>query len=207
MYQSLADLACEKITAGIVSKHAGETQIKAMLDPYNPTGSTRFVNFTTSKPDRYQTSVNHSHVNWVVLDSDWEGEFCRVVEKHPAVHAYVKNHAMGFEVPYRYLGESRRYRPDFIVLIDDGHGAEDLLNLVVEVKGYRGENAKEKAKTMDSYWVPGVNALGSYGRWAFAELADVYEMEVDFEDKVVQVFSKMLDSLSAASSKPSWYVN
>ena len=29
--------------------------------------------------------------------------------------------------------------------------------------------------------MPGVNNLGSYGRWAFAELTDVYQMEEDFE--------------------------
>ena len=34
---------------------------------------------------------------------------------------------------------------------------------------------------MDTYWVPGVNNLGAYGRWAFAELTDVYTMEEDFE--------------------------
>ncbi len=30
---------------------------------------------------------------------------------------------------------------------------------------------------METYWVPGVNNLGSYGRWAFAEFTDVYEIE------------------------------
>ena len=50
---------------------------------------------------------------------------------------------------------------------DDGRGEDDLLNLVVEIKGYRGEDAKEKADTMNKYWVPGVNALGTYGRWDF----------------------------------------
>ena len=28
--------------------------------------------------------------------------------------------------------------------------------------------------------MPGVNNLGAYGRWAFAELTDVYQMEEDF---------------------------
>jgi type III restriction enzyme len=67
-------------------------------------------------------------------------------------------------VPYRFQAEMRKYRPDFIVRIDDGHGDDDLLNLVVEIKGYRGEDAKEKKSTMDNYWVPGVNRLGSHGR-------------------------------------------
>jgi type III restriction enzyme len=56
--------------------------------------------------------------------------------------AYVKNHNLGFDVPYRYGSENRIYRPDFIVLVDDGH--EDPLHLVVEIKGYRGEDAKDK---------------------------------------------------------------
>jgi type III restriction enzyme len=96
-------------------------------------------------------------VNWVVLDSGCEAEFCRVAEAHPGVMAYVKNHNLGLDVPYRYGSEMRRYLPDFIVLVDDGHGREDLLHLVVEIKAYRREDAKEKKATMDTYWVPAVN--------------------------------------------------
>ncbi len=108
-----------------------------MLDPYNPTGSTAHVNFTTSKTDRWETDPRRCHVNWVILDSDWEAEFCRVAEAHPRVRAYVKNQNLGLEVPYRYGSETRTYLPDFIVLVDDGHGDDDLLHLVVEIKGYR----------------------------------------------------------------------
>ena len=123
-------------------------------------------------------------MNWVVLDSDWEAEFCRVAEKHPRVRTYVKNHGLFFEVPYRFGSVMRRYLPDFIVRVEDGHGEDDLLNLIVEIKGYRGEDAKEKKSTMETYWVPGVNNLGTYGRWAFAELTEVYRIESDFEAKV-----------------------
>ncbi|MGH6850436.1 MAG: hypothetical protein ACREDD_08350 [Methylocella sp.] len=115
-----------------------------------------------------------------MLDSDWEAEFCRVAESHPKVIAYTKNHNLGLEVPYRYGSETRKYWPDFIVLVDDGHGLNDLLHLVVEIKGYRREDAKEKKSTMDSYWVPGVNHLKTYGRWAFAEFTDVYEIGKEF---------------------------
>ena len=96
--------------------------IKAVLDPYNPVGSTAHVKFNTSRTDRWQTDARRCHVNWVILDSDWEAEFCRVAESHPRVKAYVKNHNLGLEVPYRYGSETRRYLPDFIVLVDDGHG-------------------------------------------------------------------------------------
>jgi len=191
MYQELADMACERITAAITATLVGRQPVKAVLDPYNPVGSTNHVSFNTSKPLRWQTSPDRCHINWIVLDSDWEGEFCRVAESHPKVKAYVKNHNLGFEVPYRYGSETRTYIPDFIVLVDDGN--EDPLHLVVEIKGYRREDAKDKKMTMETYWVPGVNNLGRYGRWAFAEFTEVYQIETDFEAKVESEFNKMIE--------------
>jgi len=76
--------------------------------------------------------------------------------------------------------------------VDDGHGPEDLLHLIVEIKGYRREDAKEKKSTMETYWVPGVNNLKQYGRWAFAEFTEVYQIESDFAAKVAAEFNKML---------------
>jgi type III restriction enzyme len=193
VYKTLADQACEKITAGITRSLVGSNPIKAVLDPYNPTGSTANVNFNTSKTERYETSSQHCHINWVVLDSDWESEFCRVAESHPKVLAYVKNHNLGLEVPYRFMAESRKYRPDFIVLVDDGKGKDDPLNLIVEIKGFRGEDARVKKETMDVYWIPGVNNLGTHGRWAFAEFTDVWQIEADFAAKVAGEFNKMIE--------------
>jgi type III restriction enzyme len=199
MYQDLADIACNRITAGITRALEGQRPIKAMLDPYNPTGSTAYVRFTTSRADRWDTSgpPPKNHVNWVILDSDWEAEFCRVAEAHPKVVAYTKNHNLGLEVPYRYGSEVRKYLPDFIVLVDDGHGTDDLLHLVVEIKGYRREDAKEKKSTMETYWVPGVNNLKTYGRWTFVEFTDVYQMQADFEAKVAAAFTTMIQRLVA----------
>jgi type III restriction enzyme len=180
MYQELADMACERISSAITRAFVGERPIKAMLDSYNPTGSTAHVNFTTSKTSRWETNPQRCQVDWVILDSGWEGEFCRVAEAHSRVRAYVKNQSLGFEVPYRYGSKIRRYIPDFIVLVDDGRGEDNLLHLVVEIKGFRGEDAKEKKATMETYWVPGVNNLGSYGRWDFLEFTDIYTMEAEF---------------------------
>jgi type III restriction enzyme len=204
MYQELADMACNRITAAITRQFLGERPIKALLDPYNSTGSTKHVRFNTSRTDRWDTSgpPSKNHVNWVVLDSDWESEFCRVAESHPKVIAYTKNHNLGLEVPYRYGSETRKYLPDFIVLVDDGHGADDPLHLVTEVKGYRREDAKEKKTTMDTYWVPGVNHLGAYGRWAFAEFTNVYQIEPDFTDKIEVEFAKMIEAASGREFTP-----
>lgn len=186
-------MACERITAGITRAEMGKRPIKAVLDPFNPTGSTLYVNFNTSRTTRWQTDPQRCNINWIILDSDWEAEFCRVAEAHLLVKAYVKNHNLGLEVPYRYGSETRTYIPDFIVLVDDGHGEDDLLHLIVEIKGYRREDAKEKKSTMETYWVPGVNNLGTYGHWAFAEYTDIYLIEADFKDRVEAEFNKMIN--------------
>lgn len=200
MYQDLADMACNRIVTGITEAHRGARPIKALLDPYIPTGTTAHVRFNTSRELRWETSSDRCHINWVVLDSDWEGEFCRVAEAHPQVRAYAKNHNLGLEVPYRYGSDSRIYLPDFIVLVDDGHGPDDLLHLVVEIKGYRREDAKEKKSTMETYWIPGVNHLGSYGRWAFSEFTEVYQIEADFAAKVSSEFEKLIQSATAKAA-------
>ena len=179
-------MACARIHTAITRHFAAEHPIRAVLDPYNPTGSSIHVNFFTSKATRWQTDSRKCQINWVVTDSDWEAEFCRVVESHPQVRAYVKNQALGFEVPYLYGSTPRRYLPDFIVQVDDGH--PDPLNLIVEIKGYRGEDAKEKKATMETFWIPGVNYLGAYGRWAFAEFTDVFDMDAAFA-KLIATFA------------------
>ncbi|MBF2761106.1 MAG: DEAD/DEAH box helicase family protein [Ectothiorhodospiraceae bacterium AqS1] len=200
IYQELAAMACERITSAITRVEIDKGRpVKAILDPYNHLGSTAQVNFNTSKTDRYETNASRCHINWAILDSGWEGEFCRVAEAHPKVLSYVKNHNVGFEVPYRYGTRSRTYTPDFIVQIDDGRGPEDPLNLVVEIKGRRKEDAKEKKNTMETYWVPGVNRHGEFGRWGFAEFTDIFEMESDFEAKVEEHFHAMVADATATA--------
>ncbi|MFP4012288.1 MAG: BPTD_3080 family restriction endonuclease, partial [Spirochaetaceae bacterium] len=189
LYAELAAMAAERIFVATRTGTSGRSRVKAVLDAYNPTGSTRHVSFTTSKELRWQTRADKSHVNYVICDSGWECSLPPILEAHPRVVSYVKNHNLGFEVPYRMGGTQRRYIPDFIVRIDDRPEAEraaggspaDPLNLVIEVKGFRGEDAKEKANTMKTYWVPGVNNLGSYGRWEFAEFTEVWDMEEKFQ--------------------------
>lgn len=94
----------------------------------------------------------------------------------------MKNQSLGLEVPYRMGGERRRYLPDFIVQIDDGRDAP--LNLIVEVKGQRGQDAKEKANALHAFRVPGVNNLRVFGRWPAAEYTAVFDMEAAFDQLV-----------------------
>ncbi|WP_352645250.1 BPTD_3080 family restriction endonuclease [Mesorhizobium sp. M0408] len=181
-YASVANRAASLIH-GAILQEAGNVSsqiVKALLDPYNPAVVTDHVQFITSKAKLYETNPQKCQINYVVADSGWETEFARVVEAHPQTLAYVKNQALGFEVPYLAGTESRKYVPDFIVRLDDGHGADDPLMLVVEVKGERLLDDQVKAETMRSLFVPGVNNLGTFGRWGFVELTDEFRMEADY---------------------------
>lgn len=194
LYQDLADMACERIMAGISRFYEGERPIKAMIDPYNPVGSTNHVNFSTSKEHLWTTEARKCHINIAVCDSGWELEFCRVIESHPKVLRYVKNDGLGFSIPYRYGSEVRDYRPDFILHLDDGQGPDNYLNLIVEIKGYRREDAKEKRATSQNYWVPGVNNLQRYGRWDFLELNELYTLESEFGKKTEEILVQSINS-------------
>ncbi|WP_315780322.1 MULTISPECIES: BPTD_3080 family restriction endonuclease [unclassified Bradyrhizobium] len=177
LYRNQLARAAEKINIACTRGSAG--QLLAVLDPYNPKGSTRFVNFITSKPV-WKTGAQppKCQISHVVLDSDWEEQLALTLEGHSRVLAYAKNQALGFDIPYLDAGVMRRYIPDFIVRLDIG--AEEPLNLVLEVKGVRDESDKAKAQTARDLWAPGVNALGGFGRWAFAEFRDWATMGEDF---------------------------
>ena len=171
-FPNYTDEACNRINDAIVRKATEEetASVSALLDDFLPTGSTSSVNFRiSSKKILYETAPDKSHVNYAVCDSGWEEILCRVVEEHPQTLAYVKNSGLSFEVPYMIGNEQRLYLPDFIILVDDGRGKEDPLHLVAEVKGYRYLDANAKKSTMETYWIPGVNKLKTYGRWAFVE--------------------------------------
>ena len=43
-----------------------------------------------------------------------------------------------------------------------------------------------------TYCVPGANHLKTYGRWAFAEFTEVYQIEADFKAKVESEFNTMI---------------
>ncbi len=194
-YLELADKAIERIWLACQRSAPGESRIKATLDPYNPRGSTRFVNFTTTKTV-WETAPDKCHVNYGVCDSDWEAELARVLERHSRVLGYVKNQGLQFEVPYLDGAVPRRYVPDFIVRLDDG--GDDPLNLILETKGYRGGDAQLKAETMKTLWVTGVNNLGDQGRWAFEEFRDVFAIQDEFAILVERLRSQSATSKVAA---------
>ncbi len=182
-YPEIAAQATERIVTAIVRARGREAQVKAVIDPYSPTGSTRHVSFTTTKDVR-ETDPRKCHLNYVASDSEWEAEFARVAENHAKVLSYVKNQGLGFTVPYKDGGVAREYVPDFIVQVEDGRGSDDPLNLIIEIKGMKNEQVKLKKETMTEKWVPGVNALGAYGRWAFDQFDSVFEIEREIRELI-----------------------
>ena len=63
MYQKLADMACERIYAAITRHGIGSRPVKAVLDPYNPVGSSAEVHFTTAKTSLWRADPSRCHLN------------------------------------------------------------------------------------------------------------------------------------------------
>ena len=176
LWRGPADLAVERIYRACVEGAGGAGELRPILDPYNDTGSSRHVRFQTTKTNLYATRADKCQIDRIVLDSDWEQAAAQTLEEMPEVLRYVRNEKLDFEVPYVDGSEEHRYRPDFIAVVDDGHGADDPLHLVLEVKGRRDARDDAKHDTMRALWLPAVNALGRFGRWQFLMVDGPYEV-------------------------------
>lgn len=167
--------ASDRIYGSIVKGKPGTKTLMPLLQPYDTCGSTRYVDFDTTRPV-YETDPDKCHISHVVADTEsWEQKMAQTLEDMPEVIRYVKNHNLGFTIPYTINGEEHRYYTDFIVHVDDGHGADDLLNLIIEVTGQRRKDKAAKVATARNLWVPAVNNDGSFGRWNFIEIADPWD--------------------------------
>jgi type III restriction enzyme len=172
LLKELAYNAAERIYNAIVASTHQDKILKPILRPYDTVGSTRYVDFDTIRPT-FDTRPDKCQVNRVVADTEsWEQKLAQTLEDLEEVICYVKNDHLGFTIPYALLGQEENYRPDFIVRINDGHGPEDPLNLILEVTGARDEKKIAKVSTAQEQWVPAVNNHGGFGRWAFIEITD-----------------------------------
>jgi type III restriction enzyme len=87
----------------------------------------------------------------------------------------VKNHNLGFTIPYTINGQPKNYIPDFVVHVEDGRGRDDPQQLIVEVSGQPNKKKEAKASTAEALWVPAVNNAGAWGRWRFLEIKDPWD--------------------------------
>lgn len=170
--------AADKVYRSIVSAADGQKTLLPILQPYDTLGTTRYVDFDTARPV-YATAPACCHISHVVADTkDWEQKAAHALEElaeEGIVLSYVKNHSLGFTIPYTHNGDSHNYVPDYIVRLDDGRGPKDPLNLILEVTGKRDDKKEAKVFTARTLWVPAVNNHGGFGRWAFVEISDPWD--------------------------------
>jgi len=181
--------AADRIYKAIVQSEPDTPALKPILRSYDVLGSTRYVDFDTTKAV-YATRADKSHVSHVVADTgSWEQKMAQVLEDMPEVTSYVKNQGLQFTIPYTINGEEKSYYPDFLVRIGSpsGRGAVSSvgaglsgppdLTLILEVSGEARKDKAAKTSTARTLWVPAVNNHGGFGRWAFVEVTDPWDCE------------------------------
>ncbi len=169
--------AADRIYKSVVASTNRTATLKPIPRPYDTIGSTRYVDFDTTRAV-YATRADKCHVSHVVADTEsWEQKMARVLEDMPEVLRYVKNHNLGFTIPYTLNGEEHQYHPDFIAVIDDGRVSGDPLNLIIEVSGEKKKDKAAKVATARALWVPAVNNHTAFGRWGFIEIADPWDAQ------------------------------
>ena len=168
--------ALTKIQQAIVQEnleHQKDKKLLPILAPYDTLGSTRYVDFLTTKAVRETVK---SHVNYVVADTEeWEQGVAKKLEEMPGVISYVKNQNLGFAIPYEHQGASHQYIPDFIVILEMADKTK--FNLIIEVTGKKDDKKATKVKTVRDLWIPAVNNLEKYGKWAILEVRDIHETQ------------------------------
>lgn len=168
--------ALTKIQQAIVAENIDQQKDKKLLPilaPYDTIGSTRYVDFLTTKP--VQETIK-SHINYVVADTEeWEQGVAKRLEQMTEVLAYVKNQSLGFTIPYEHQGTTHHYVPDFIVKLEQSD--KSILNLLIEVTGKKDDKKAMKVKTAKELWVPAVNNLGKFGKWDVLEIQDIHETQ------------------------------
>lgn len=168
--------ALTKIQQAIISENLENKRDKKLLPilaHYDTLGSTRYVDFLTTKAVRETVK---SHINYVVADTEeWEQGVAKKLEQMPEVLAYVKNQNMGFAIPYEHQGVAHHYIPDFIAVLEMPDKSK--FNLLIEVTGKKDDKKKMKVKTTRDMWVPAINNFGKYGKWAILEVQDIHETQ------------------------------
>jgi len=150
-----------------------DKKILPILAPYDTVGSTKYIDFLTTKN---VSETIKSHINYVVADTEeWEQGVAKKLEEMPEVSAYVKNQNLGFTIPYEYQGVGHQYIPDFIVIVELPDKTK--LNLLIEVTGKKDDKKALKVKTTRDMWVPAINNAGRFGKWDILEIQDIHETQ------------------------------
>lgn len=149
------------------------------------------VRFETSLSDRY--TAKRSELNIAACHSHLEVVCARALDKHPAVASWARNFRLGWTVPYLWEGAWHRYEPDFVARLFAGREDHDAVHLIIECKGVPDEQSKRKKHTVNSQWIPAVQASphlpGWLSRWAFVELDNPDQLAADLDHAIAQARS------------------
>lgn len=159
------------IMEGVHQANANQETISAVLNYYNPEGSTVHVFRPTN---RTVWPTQKSHVNYIIAeDNSWQQIAAQTLDRMDCVVAWVRNQYLGFRIPYTVGDENKEYQPSFIVKTKD-------VNLIVECEDFDGDksgNKEAKRHYLKDYWLPAANNLKTYGQWQLLEVKDVDRLE------------------------------
>ncbi len=74
--------------------------------------ASRLQAYTTARRHHYPTEK--SEVNKAVCDSGWEVTLAQALDRHPDVERWIRNERLGWSIPWKHDGITRRYEPDFV---------------------------------------------------------------------------------------------
>ncbi len=143
-------------------------RLMPVFDKERPIRSTSDVRtWYTSKPCEWNEK---SHINHSVYDSTWEASEAYKLDKSEFVESFVKNDHLGFTIYYNYKGVIRKYYPDFIIKLTNGHC------LVLETKGQDNQQNQTKREYLEE-WINAVNTHGGFGKWRWEVSFDPGDLE------------------------------
>ena len=91
--------AADRIYKAIIASTDGSAALKPILRPYDTLGSTRYVDFDTTRPV-FATREGKCHISHVVADTDsWSRRWPKPSKNMSEVVRYVKNHNLSFHHP------------------------------------------------------------------------------------------------------------
>ena len=168
----------DNIMEGIHKANADHEEISAVLNYYNPEGSTIHVYRPTNRPV-YPTQK--SHINYVIAeDNSWQQIAAKTLDSMEIVETWVKNTYLGFRIPYTVGDENKEYQPTFIVKVKG-------INLIVECEDFDSDksgNKGDKRHYLKDYWIPAANNLKTYGTWDLLEVNDIDQLEELINEKI-----------------------
>ena len=169
------------IMEGVHKANADHEEINAVLNYYNPEGSTQHVYRPTNKP---VFPTQKSHVNYVIAeDNSWQQIAAKALDAMEYVETWVKNTYLGFRIPYTVGDENKEYMPTFIVRVKG-------INLIVECQDFDADssgNKDAKRHFLKDYWIPAANNLKTYGQWDLLEVRDIDQLEKLINEKIKQL--------------------